>query len=917
LQFYVGEADIGRNRAEATEAKLTDLNPAVTVKTHVGEITDEFLKGFTVVVFCDTAMDDAIRYNDFCRAQQPPIKFVWTTAMGVVGQVFSDFGEGFNVVDTDGEEPKMSIVAAITNDADSVVTIVEGEQLEFDDGDIVTFSEVKGMDGINGKEFPVVRKGKTGFSIGDTSSFSPYQKGGIAVQVKQPKVLPFKSLRESVGEPGEIVMTDFAKFDRPPVLHLLFRAIQTYRSRNGGAYPTLAEAEAVQAIVAELNAGGEIEVDALVQREVVRCCSAVLSPIAAIFGGIAGQEVIKAITGKFHPIYQWLYVDALECLPSEIPPDCAASGGRYSAQELVFGAAYQKVLSDLSVFLVGSGALGCEFLKAFACMGVGCGSGGGVTVTDDDQIEKSNLSRQFLFRNADVGQPKSSTAAAAAVAMNPELKVNAMQERVAPSTEDVFNESFWKGLTLVTNALDNVKARLYVDQMCVYFQKPLLESGTLGTKCNVQVVLPHMTENYGASTDPPEKEAPMCTLHSFPHNIQHTLTWARSEFEGEFDNKPSDCAAYLSNADYITTLKKTAAGAVHEKIRDVHSLLVEQRPTSFADCVAYARCMYEDRFVNTIAQLAHTFPEDATNSSGLPFWSPPKRFPHPLPFSAEEPLCMEFVVAAANLRANVFGVEGTRDVEAIKGLLAAVVVPEFVPKDGVKIMTEEDEKKAKEAGAAAPAPSPMEEDEAAMQRWLGALGPPGQGLVAAAAVAVTPEKFEKDHDDNFHMDFITAASNLRASNYDIETADKLKSKLIAGKIIPAIATTTAMATGFVAIELYKTVATNPEIRKDLSKFKNAFCNLAVPFVTLSEPVPPKFIEHNGQKWTDWDRWVFQGDQTVQELIDTFEREYSLEVNSVLYGSSCLYMMWNPRHKARLGKKLSQLVVEVAKVDPSG
>jgi ubiquitin-activating enzyme E1 len=51
----------------------------------------------------------------------------------------------------------------------------------------------------------------------------------------------------------------------------------------------------------------------------------------------------------------------------------------------------------------------------------------------------------------------------------------------------VFNSKFWKGLTLVTNALDNVQARLYVDQMCMYFQKPLLESGTLGTKCNTQV----------------------------------------------------------------------------------------------------------------------------------------------------------------------------------------------------------------------------------------------------------------------------------------------------------------------------------------------------------------------------------------------------------------------------------------------
>ena len=82
-------------------------------------------------------------------------------------------------------------------------------------------------------------------------------------------------------------------------------------------------------------------------------------------------------------------------------------------------------------------------------------------------------------------------------------------------------------LDLVVNALDNVNARLYVDARCVYFGKPLLESGTLGPKCNTQMVIPGMTENYGASRDPPEKQAPMCTVHSFPHNIDHCLTWAR------------------------------------------------------------------------------------------------------------------------------------------------------------------------------------------------------------------------------------------------------------------------------------------------------------------------------------------------------------------------------------------------------
>lgn len=61
-------------------------------------------------------------------------------------------------------------------------------------------------------------------------------------------------------------------------------------------------------------------------------------------------------------------------------------------------------LSGSQVFLVGAGALGCEFIKNFAMMGLGTGLQGHVTITDDDVIEKSNLSRQFLFRDWDIGR---------------------------------------------------------------------------------------------------------------------------------------------------------------------------------------------------------------------------------------------------------------------------------------------------------------------------------------------------------------------------------------------------------------------------------------------------------------------------------------------------------------------------------
>jgi len=63
----------------------------------------------------------------------------------------------------------------------------------------------------------------------------------------------------------------------------------------------------------------------------------------------------------------------------------------------------------------------------------------------------------------------------------------------------------------------------YMDRRCVYYKKPLLESGTLGTKANVQVVLPHLTESYSSSQDPPEKSIPVCTLKNFPNAIEHTL----------------------------------------------------------------------------------------------------------------------------------------------------------------------------------------------------------------------------------------------------------------------------------------------------------------------------------------------------------------------------------------------------------
>ena len=65
-------------------------------------------------------------------------------------------------------------------------------------------------------------------------------------------------------------------------------------------------------------------------------------------------------------------------------------------------------------------------------------------MTDDDTIEKSNLSRQFLFRDWNIGDFKAAVAGKAAQSINPDFRAKLLQNRVSPETEDVFTDDFWQ-----------------------------------------------------------------------------------------------------------------------------------------------------------------------------------------------------------------------------------------------------------------------------------------------------------------------------------------------------------------------------------------------------------------------------------------------------------------------------------------
>jgi molybdopterin/thiamine biosynthesis adenylyltransferase len=151
-----------------------------------------------------------------------------------------------------------------------------------------------------------------------------------------------------------------------------------------------------------------------------------------------------------------------------ILPDLSAEEVERYARHIVLrdiGGPGQRKLKAAKVCVIGAGGLGAPLLLYLAAAGVGQ-----LTVIDDDIVSLSNLQRQILFREADVGRAKTEVAAEELARLNPQVQVMGRQERLtAANVRELIEDS-----DIVADGSDNFDTRYIVSDACFYAKRPLV-----------------------------------------------------------------------------------------------------------------------------------------------------------------------------------------------------------------------------------------------------------------------------------------------------------------------------------------------------------------------------------------------------------------------------------------------------------
>lgn len=163
--------------------------------------------------------------------------------------------------------------------------------------------------------------------------------------------------------------------------------------------------------------------------------------------------------------------------------DSDSRRNRYSRHILLdeVGAAGQMKFAESRVAVVGCGALGTVAAGLLARSGIGF-----IRVIDRDVVDWSNLQRQVLFTEADIGLPKADAAVRRLRELNSEIRI----EPLILDLDATNVEESIRGMTLVVDGTDNIRTRLRLNDACVKNRIPWVYAGVVRTGGMVMAVCP-------------------------------------------------------------------------------------------------------------------------------------------------------------------------------------------------------------------------------------------------------------------------------------------------------------------------------------------------------------------------------------------------------------------------------------------
>lgn len=189
------------------------------------------------------------------------------------------------------------------------------------------------------------------------------------------------------------------------------------------------------------------------------------------------------------------------------------------------------ITMDVKVLVLGAGGLGCEVVKNLAVLKVR-----EIHVVDLDTIELTNLNRQFLFKDQDIGRYKAQVAAEYINRWSEHQQISCT--RAIAHCMDLLSlgSDFYEQFDFVISGLDAVQPRRFVNQLLVQLTRnsnfeiciPLIDGGTEGLQGHVKTIIPGITACWECSIETlPQQQTrhPMCTIANSPRNLEHVVEY--------------------------------------------------------------------------------------------------------------------------------------------------------------------------------------------------------------------------------------------------------------------------------------------------------------------------------------------------------------------------------------------------------